>query len=120
MSQGRAWRRRCRERAWWTHPFLEGGSPMKRWLQSQQQSRVIGRQTRSGWKREWTHRVRPSFELLEDRTMLSAAPYQHVLILSVDGLHQTDPGDPALKQFLPNILSLRAGGVVYANAYTTK
>ena len=52
----------------------------------------------------------------------SAAPqgrYQHVLILSVDGLHGADVADPALQADLPNIISLEKTGVTYTNAFTT-
>jgi len=45
--------------------------------------------------------------------------YQHVLILSVDGLHGADVADPALQADLPNIISLEKTGVTYTNAFTT-
>lgn len=45
--------------------------------------------------------------------------YQHVLILSVDGLHSADVADPALQADLPNIISLEQTGITYANAFTT-
>jgi YVTN family beta-propeller protein len=51
--------------------------------------------------------------------MLSAAPAQHVLILSVDGLHQADVADPNLAANMSNILKLQQGGVTYTNASTT-
>jgi hypothetical protein len=57
-------------------------------------------------------------ELMEPRLMLSAAA-QHVLILSVDGLHQADVTDPALHQNLGTIDALRQSGVTYKNARTT-
>src|SRR5262249_5881827 len=58
-------------------------------------------------------------EALENRLVPSTAPFQHVLILSVDGLHQADVADPALSQSLTNILSLETTGVTYTNASTT-
>ncbi|MDF5724334.1 MAG: alkaline phosphatase family protein [Rhizonema sp. PD37] len=45
--------------------------------------------------------------------------YQHVLILSVDGLRSADLLDPALQPYLTNINSLRSVGVTYPNAFTT-
>lgn len=76
--------------------------------------------------------ARKAVELLESRLFLSAsplkaaaakalpAPYQHVLIVSVDGLHQADVTDPALQQTLANIESLKAHGISYSHASTTK
>ena len=46
-------------------------------------------------------------------------PAQHVLLLSVDGLHQADVTDPNLAPDLTNILKLQQGGVSYSNASTT-
>jgi len=46
--------------------------------------------------------------------------YKHVLILSVDGLHQADVADPLLQSDLPNIISLEKTGVSYTNASTSK
>src|SRR5579883_11846 len=48
-----------------------------------------------------------------------ASTFQHVLILSVDGLHSADILDPALQPYLTNISSLRSTGVTYPNAFTT-
>jgi len=48
-----------------------------------------------------------------------ASPFQHVLILSVDGLRSADVLDPALQPYLTNINSLRSIGVTYPNAFTT-
>ncbi len=45
--------------------------------------------------------------------------YQHVLILSVDGLRSADLQDPSLQPYLTNINSLRSVGVTYPNAFTT-
>jgi hypothetical protein len=59
-------------------------------------------------------------ELLEDRRLLSADPAQHVLLLSVDGLHEADITDPNLQAFLTNLLYLESVGVTYSNATTTK
>jgi hypothetical protein len=64
-------------------------------------------------------RDRLGVEQLEDRFMPSGAPFQHVLILSVDGLHEADITDPGLQANLTNILNLEASGVTYANASTT-
>ena len=64
--------------------------------------------------------AKPRLELLEDRCLLSATPAQHVLLLSVDGLHQADIADPNLQPDLTNIISLQNQGVTYANASTTK
>ncbi len=44
----------------------------------------------------------PRIEILEKRTLLSAAPDHHVLIISVDGLHQADVADPALARNIGN------------------
>jgi hypothetical protein len=81
----------------------------------------------------WWHRVKKSLarrnrpfrrtylavEALETRALLSAAPASHVLILSVDGLHQADIADPALASSLTNVLHLASSGVTYTNAFTT-
>ena len=48
-----------------------------------------------------------------------ASTFQHVLILSVDGLRSADILDPALQPYLTNINSLRSVGVTYPNAFTT-
>ena len=47
-----------------------------------------------------------------------AAAYQHVLILSIDGLHDADLNDPNFAADIPNINDVKAHGVTYANAYT--
>jgi arylsulfatase A-like enzyme len=75
------------------------------------------------WKRP--QRKRPSrrnhldVELLENRLVPSTAPFQHVLILSVDGLHEADVTDRAIKPSLTNILNLETTGVTYTHASTT-
>ncbi|MDF5712305.1 MAG: alkaline phosphatase family protein [Rhizonema sp. NSF051] len=46
--------------------------------------------------------------------------YQHVLILSIDGLHGADIADAALQSNLPNIISLEKTGVTYTNAFTSE
>jgi len=59
---------------------------------------------------------------IPNRTAIAAGapgPYQHVLILSVDGLRSADLLDPALQPYLTNINSLRSVGVTYPNAFTT-
>ena len=87
------------------------------------------------WRKFWndlarrkarrTHR-RPQLllENLETREQLSAAPFvpspdQHVLLLSVDGLHNADLADPQLQSSLKNIENLQDHGVTYTNAHTT-
>lgn len=45
------------------------------------------------------------------------APYQRVLVLSVDGLHDADLSDPLTAQFLPDVLDLAQHGVRYTNAH---
>lgn len=59
------------------------------------------------------------FESMERRLLMSANPANHVLILSVDGLHQADVADPALAADLANTLALQKAGVSYGNAATT-
>jgi len=60
----------------------------------------------------------PLFEPLESRTLLSAAGhYQHVLFISIDGLHQEDLNDPALRADMSNILGLAGTGVSYPNVH---
>ncbi|MEH2297559.1 MAG: alkaline phosphatase family protein [Nostoc sp.] len=59
---------------------------------------------------------------IPNRNVIAAiAPgsYQHVLILSVDGLRSADILDPGLQRYLTNINSLRSVGVTYPNAFTT-
>ena len=46
-------------------------------------------------------------------------PAQHVLLLSVDGLHNADVSDPQLAPVLTNIQNLQNSGVTYTNAFTT-
>jgi hypothetical protein len=75
-----------------------------------------------GWKqrKQQAPRARLGVEALEERALLSApGPDQHVLLLSVDGLHQADVADPALAPFLSNTLALQSAGVNYTNAHTT-
>src|SRR5689334_18176476 len=48
------------------------------------------------------------------------APYQHVLLLSIDGLHGADITDPAVQPYIPDILDLANHGVTYSNAYAVK
>jgi hypothetical protein len=63
-------------------------------------------------------RLHVQMEALENRYCLTA-PAQHVLILSIDGLHQADLTDPQLRQFLRNIRALERIGVSYSNDRTT-
>jgi hypothetical protein len=44
-----------------------------------------------------------------------ATPFQHVIVLSIDGLHQADLTDPATRQYLPNITALTGAGISYTN-----
>jgi hypothetical protein len=47
--------------------------------------------------------------------------YQHVLLLSVDGLHEADLTDPSLTSSLPNVLGFaHSNGVTYSNAFASK
>jgi hypothetical protein len=66
-------------------------------------------------------RARLGVEVLEERALLSVAPGpdQHVILLSVDGLHGADVVDPALAPFLTNTLNLQSTGINYTNAHTT-
>jgi hypothetical protein len=91
---------------------------MNRWWQRLRKPWLAGRQKRFARRRKQISRVLLSFEPLEDRTLLSAQ-FQHVLIISVDGLHAADIADPALQPFIPNIMSLQSTGVTYSNAHTT-
>jgi acid phosphatase len=45
--------------------------------------------------------------------------YQHVMLISVDGLRQADIADPALAPYLTNIKALQATGTTYTNATTS-
>jgi hypothetical protein len=58
-------------------------------------------------------------EQLEERMVMSASA-QHVLLLSVDGLHAADVSDPTLAADLANIMQLQNAGVTYTNASTSK
>src|SRR5262249_32125452 len=90
-----------------------------RWFQSlfPNSSRKRRRPRRARASRRKTRLL---LEVLEDRLVLSAAvPAQHVLLLSVDGLHQADVADPNLQGDLTNILKLQGGGVTYTSAHTT-
>src|SRR5262249_36899982 len=51
---------------------------------------------------------------------IAPGPDQHVLLLSVDGLHQADVTDTALESDLTNTLALQDGGVSYTHASTSK
>jgi predicted AlkP superfamily pyrophosphatase or phosphodiesterase len=66
-------------------------------------------------------RRRLEVEQLEERALLTVAPGpdQHVLLLSVDGLHQADLADPALQSAIANIIQLENAGINYTNAFTT-
>jgi hypothetical protein len=50
----------------------------------------------------------------------AAAPYQHVLLLSLDGLHDADLTDPATSAYLPSVLGIANHGIHYTNAYAVK
>jgi hypothetical protein len=49
-----------------------------------------------------------------------ATVFDHVLVLSIDGLHQADLTDPATRQYLPNILALAGSGVSYTAVTGTR
>jgi YVTN family beta-propeller protein len=87
---------------------------MSHWLQRVKKSWLRARRPRP------YRRPGPAVELLETRDVPSANPASHVLLLSVDGLHQADVADPNLAADLTNILKLQQGGVSYTNASTTK
>jgi len=48
------------------------------------------------------------------------APYQHVLLLSIDGLHDADLTDPATGAYLPSLLDIANHGIHYTNTYAVK
>jgi len=50
----------------------------------------------------------------------AAAPYQHVLLLSIDGLHDADITDPATNVYLPTVLDIANHGIHYTNTYAVK
>jgi hypothetical protein len=82
-----------------------------------------GRYPRPLWKRiagrsgRQQRQASLGVERLEDRCVPSAA--QHVLFLSVDGLHNADIADPALQSSMTSIRSLENNGVTFTNAHTT-
>jgi YVTN family beta-propeller protein len=86
---------------------------MSHWLQRVKTSWLRPRRLRPR-RRPWL-----TVEVLEARDVPSANPASHVLILSVDGLHQADVADPNLAADLTNILKLQQGGVTYTHASTT-
>ena len=47
-----------------------------------------------------------------------AAPYDHVLILSIDGLRESDLTDPVTAAYLPNIVAFEHSGIHYSNAHS--
>jgi len=52
------------------------------------------------------------------RAQTANGPYQHVLILSIDGLRESDLTDPATAAFLPNIVGFEKSAIHYSNAHT--
>src|SRR5208282_4318241 len=48
-----------------------------------------------------------------------AQPATHVIIISIDGLHQSDLTDPALADQMPHIKALLQSAVEYSQASTT-
>jgi YVTN family beta-propeller protein len=90
---------------------------MDRWF-SNLCFRALWKGNRRRQGRQVRHTANLQLEVLEDRCVPSAA--QHVLLLSVDGLHQADVADPHLAGDLSNILKLQQTGVNYTNASTTK
>jgi YVTN family beta-propeller protein len=91
-----------------------------RWFQALFQNASRQRRQPRLRTRDTQRKARLLLETLEDRYVLSTAvPAQHVLLLSVDGLHQADFADPTLQGDLTNILKLEGGGVTYSNAHTT-
>jgi phospholipase C/arylsulfatase A-like enzyme len=55
--------------------------------------------------------------LVNDFSFPAPGKDQHVLILSVDGLHQADVADPQLRASLANVRALEQAGITYTNAY---
>src|SRR5882724_13660591 len=47
-----------------------------------------------------------------------AAPYDHVLILSIDGLRESDLTYPATAAYLPNITAFENSAIHYSNAHS--
>lgn len=57
--------------------------------------------------------------LLVPGTIVQAVQhYDHVLVLSIDGLHEADLASPALAAYLPNILAFQQSAVTFDNAHT--
>jgi hypothetical protein len=56
--------------------------------------------------------------LLLGSSRCGGAPYQHVLILSIDGLREADLADPATAAYLPNIRAFEQSAIHYSNAHT--
>ena len=56
----------------------------------------------------------------KDKLLKSSPSSKHVLLLSVDGLHQADLEDSTLSKDLANTLSLAKTGVTYTNASASK
>ena len=48
----------------------------------------------------------------------AAAPYEHVLILSIDGLREADLSDPATAAYLPSITAFENSAIHYSNAHS--
>lgn len=51
---------------------------------------------------------------------VQATTFSHVIILSIDGLHEADLTDPATSIYLPNIAALAKSGISYTNVTGTK
>src|SRR5437868_10555332 len=47
-----------------------------------------------------------------------AAPYDHVLILSIDGLRESDLNDPVTAAYLPHITAFEHSAIHYSNAHS--
>jgi hypothetical protein len=58
--------------------------------------------------------------LLASAVAHAGATATHVLILSIDGLHEADLTDPNTAAFLPNIEALASHGISYTNAQTSQ
>jgi hypothetical protein len=94
-------------------------SNRKRRVEMNRQWKSVLRSISGQQRKRPVRRFHLQLETLENRLVPSTAPFQHVLILSVDGLHQADVTDPALSQSLTNIVNLETTGVTYTNASTT-
>jgi hypothetical protein len=76
--------------------------------------------------RQLTHRAVAAFTatlavltLTPSLAPAAPAPYRHVILISIDGLHEADVADPRLAADLPVLRRLARLGIRYTNARTT-